>query len=63
MNNLGPHQNIHLQVLRDDPRDDPYCHTPFFGQLGDGKADIIFLAGSAVIKAGMVHGIDTVGKR
>ena len=51
-----------LQILPDNPRNDPYCHAPFFVQLGDGKADIIFLAGSAVIKAGMGHGIDAVGK-
>lgn len=51
-----------LQILPDDPCNDPHGHAPFFIQTCHGKAHIILLAGSPVVIAGVGHRIDTVGE-
>ena len=49
-----------LQILPDDPGNDPHGHAPFFINPGDGKAHIILLAGSPVVIAGVGHSIHAV---
>lgn len=51
-----------LQILPDDPGYDSNCHAPLFINPGDGKAHIIFLAGSPVIIAGVGHSVHAVGQ-
>ena len=49
-----------LQILPDDPGNDPHSHAPFFINPGDSKAHIILLAGSPVVVAGVGHSIHAV---
>ena len=52
-----------LQILPDDPGNNPHSHAPFFINPGDGKAHIILLAGSPVVIAGVGHSVHPLDSR
>ena len=53
---------ISLQILPNNPCNNPHSNASFFIQLGHRKADIILFTGSAVIEAGVGHCVDAVGE-
>lgn len=53
---------ITLQILPNNPCNNPYRHSPLLINLRHGKAHIILFPGCPVTIAGMGHRNDTVGQ-
>ena len=47
----------HLQALPDDPHDGAHGHAPLHVQTGDGKGNVILLAGHPVVVAGVGYSV------
>ena len=56
------HAAFALQILPDDPCDNPHGHAAIHIQAGNGKGHIILLPRHPVVIAGVRHRIDAVSK-